>query len=238
MSDAAPSTPSRWDDYLDIFIAPSRAFERRRDGHFGHAMLVFIVLSALIYFGTKAAMDPIIVAEFARGMRSRPGMTPEQMEQAKGFIGIGSIIFVFIGTPIMLFVMGLATWLAAKLIGTSLTVAQGIAILTLSEFPRLVGSVLSALQALLMDEQNLTALTRVSLGLGRFIDPDTGNKLALAFLARVDLITLWITLLVAIGLKVVAKASTGQAVLGAAIVWLIGALPLLAEPPKFQVWFP
>lgn len=227
MSDAAPATPSRWDDYLDIFVAPKRAFERRSDGHFGHAMLVFIVLSALIYFGTRSAMDPIYVAEFERGMRARPGITPEQMEQARGFVGIGGIIFVFIGTPIMLFLMGLITWLVTRLVGKSLLVPQAIAIFTLSEFPRLVGSVLSALQALLMDEQKLNAMTRVSLGLGRFIDPETGSKLALAFLARVDLITLWVTLLVAIGLKVVAKASTGQAALGAAIIWLVGALPLV-----------
>jgi len=45
MSDAAPS---RWDDYLDVYVAPSRLFERRSDGKFGHAMLVFIIAGGAV----------------------------------------------------------------------------------------------------------------------------------------------------------------------------------------------
>ena len=42
-------------------------------------------------------------------------------------------------------------------------------------------------------------------GVGRFLDPDTVSPLLLAVVARIDLITIWITILVAIGLCVTGR---------------------------------
>jgi hypothetical protein len=41
--------------------------------------------------------------------------------------------------------------------------------------------------------------------------------------------TLWITVLVAIGLKTMGRTSTGSAALGAALVWLLGAIPMMIQ---------
>lgn len=228
MSAPAPvAAVSRWDDYLDVFIAPSRLFARRSDGKFGHALLVFIVLAALLYFGTRSAMQPIMTAEFERGMAQNPNMTPEQMETARRFAGIGGAVFILVGTPIVILVLGGVVWLAARLIGKAPSYAQGATIATFAMFPRLVDSIASALQALLMDEQSLTSRYRVSLGLGRFFDPGTANGILLALVGRIDVFTLWITVLIAIGIKVMTKATTAQAIGAATIVWLVGALPTL-----------
>jgi hypothetical protein len=51
----------------------------------------------------------------------------------------------------------------------------------------------------------------------------------LALLGRIDLFTIWVTLLIAIGIKVMGRATTGQAVLGAVLVWLVGAIPMLIQ---------
>ena len=79
----------------------------------------------------------------------------------------------------------------------------------------------------MMDEASLTSRYKVSLGIGRFLDPD--NAMLLALVGRLDVFTLWITALIAIGIKVMTKASTGQAAAGAVIVWLVGALPTLIQ---------
>jgi hypothetical protein len=42
---------------------------------------------------------------------------------------------------------------------------------------------------------------------------------------RVDLFTIWITVLLAIGLRVTGRVSGAQAAGVAALVWLVGALP-------------
>jgi hypothetical protein len=220
-------TPSRWDDYLDVYIAPKRLFERRSDGKFGHALLVFLIASILLFAATRTAMEPIMMAEFERGMASNPNLTPEQLEQARGFAPISFWIFLVVGTPIMVFGIGAMIWIAAKAIGRSLSYAQSATIAVFAVFPRLVEHVLNGLQALLMDEQSLVGRYSVSIGPGRLLDP--GDTLLLAFLGRLDLFTLWVTALIFLGLKVVGRASTGQALAGAGLVWLLGALPALVQ---------
>jgi hypothetical protein len=226
MSDAAPS---RWDDYLDVYVAPTRLFERRSDGRFGHAMLVFIIAAAVLYFATRTAMEPIMNAEFERGMAANPNLTPEQMEAGRKFAGIAGGIFVLVGTPIMMLLLGGIIWLVSRALGKALSYSQGATIATFAMFPRLVESVVSAVQALLMDEQNLNSRYKVSLGLGRFFDRETANPVVLALLGRIDLFTIWVTLLIVIGIKVMGRATTGQAVLGAVLVWLVGAIPMLIQ---------
>jgi hypothetical protein len=49
----------------------------------------------------------------------------------------------------------------------------------------------------------------------------------MAVLLRVDVFTLWITFLVAVGLRVVGKVPMSKALVGAAVVWVLGALPTL-----------
>lgn len=71
---SVPST-SLWEDVLDVFISPVELFRRRADGRFGHALVMLLVLTALIYFATRAAMQPIYDAEFQHAMAARQGMS-------------------------------------------------------------------------------------------------------------------------------------------------------------------
>lgn len=222
---------SRIDDYLDVFVAPTRLFERRSDAKFGQALLVLVVLVAVLFFATKSAMAPIFDAEMARGMdaamRQNPNMTPEAAETAKKFGAAIVGVSVIIGLPIAVLILGLVIYLVTKVVGRSLTYYQGVTIATFSMYPRLIDSIVSAVQALLMDESKLTGRYTVSLGLGRFMDPVTANPILLALLGRIDVFTIWVTALIAIGIKVMAKATTAQAVTGAVVVWLVGVLPTL-----------
>lgn len=224
---------SRLDDYLDVFIAPAALFRRRVDGKFGQALVVFVVLLAILYFATKTAMQPIMDAEFQRGMatamKANPSLTPEQMETGRKLVSTFGAIFLIAGMPIAILILGAVVWVTARIVGGTLSYAQGAAIATFSMFPRLLDLISGAVQALLMDESALNGRYRVSLGLGRLLDPDSANPVLLALLGRVDVFTIWITVLVALGLKVIAKVSTAQAAAGAVIVWVIGGLPAILQ---------
>jgi hypothetical protein len=104
---------------------------------------------------------------------------------------------------------------------------KALTIACFAAFPRLVEAITNAAQALMMDESALTGRSAVSLGVGRFFDPDATNAALMALLIRVDLYTLWITVMIAIGIKVMGKRSNEQAMMAGAIVWLLGALPTL-----------
>ena len=227
------SGTSRLEDYLDVFIAPAGLFSRRADGKFGQALVVFVVLLTILFFATRTAMQPIFDAEFQRGMaaamKANPSLTAEQMETGRKFFQTFGAIFLIAGMPIAILLLGGVIWATARIVGGTVSYAQGAVIATFSMFPRLLDMISGAVQALLMNETSLTGRYRVSLGVGRLLDPDTSNPVLLALLGRVDLFTIWITVLVALGLKVIAKVSTAQAAAGAGIVWVIGGLPAILQ---------
>jgi hypothetical protein len=51
----------------------------------------------------------------------------------------------------------------------------------------------------------------------------------LALLGRIDVFTIWVTILLAIGLSVTGKIPRSRAAIAAAVVWLVGALPSLLQ---------
>jgi hypothetical protein len=223
------TSSSRWDDYLDVFLAPSELFARRSDGKFGQALLVLMVLMTIAWFGTKTAMQPVMDAEISRGLAearaSNPSLTEDQIAGMRKFGETFAAVFLLGGTPIVILVLGAAVWGAGRIVGAGLNYAQGATIITFAMFPRLIESAVNALQALLLDERAMTSRYSVSLGVGRFLDPDTAGTLSLALLGRVDLFTLWVTALVAIGIKAMGKVGMAEAAGAAAMVWVIGALP-------------
>jgi cation transporter-like permease len=116
-------------------------------------------------------------------------------------------------------------WLVGKLFEAKESVTAAIMIATYSEVPRLVQILTNAAQALVMSPESLNSINSVGFNLARFMNPDTASPVMIALASRVDLFTIWITVLLAIGLHVVGKVPKQQAYIAAAIVWVIGALP-------------
>jgi hypothetical protein len=228
----APAAPksSVWEDFLEIFYQPSAVFERRRDNpRIWVPLIVLTVVMVGLVLATKSAMDPIFDAEFKRGtaaaMKANPKLTPEMMESSKSFtskflpVGIG-IYFLF--TPI---VLGFCLWLVGKLVDAKEELSAAIMVATYAMFPRIIEAVIGPLQALILPEDQLKGRFSLSFGPGRFLDPDTANPLLLAIVGRLDVFTIWVTVLLAIGLSVTGKIPRSRAAIAAALIWIIGALP-------------
>jgi hypothetical protein len=224
--------PSVWEDLLEIFYAPATVFARRRDTPaFGLALIVFAVLVLGLSFAFKGMMEPVLDAEWKRGMaqalKANPQLTPEMMEKGKGvartffYVAIGFYAFV---TPILL---GLLLWVVGKILGSKAEVGQMLMVGTYGMFPRILESVTGAAQTLFLPEEALNSRYALQLGPARFMDPDASNPLLLALAGRADLFTLWITVLFGIGLAVLGKVPWGYAVVGAIITWVIGGIPAL-----------
>src|ERR1700738_5040097 len=109
---------SLWEDFVDIFYAPSQVFARRADGKFGMPLLFLVVVCAVLAFLTKNAMQPVMDAEFARRsaemMRKNPNLTAEQMASGRGFFETFGPIFFAIGITVSVFGTGLVLWLWAS----------------------------------------------------------------------------------------------------------------------------
>jgi hypothetical protein len=226
-----PERAGLWEDFVDIFYAPSSVFARRADGKFGMALLLFVVVGTVLIFLTKNATQPIMDAEFARqtaaAMRKNPNLTAEQMASGRGIFETFAPIFFAIGLTVSVFGTGLVLWLVGKLFDAKESAAAAIMIATYSEVPRLVQILTNAAQGLIMSPEKLNSMNAVAFNLARFMDPDKASPVIIALASRVDLFTIWVTVLLAIGLQVVGKIPKQQAWIAAGITWLVGALPVV-----------
>jgi hypothetical protein len=224
-----PGRAGLWEDFVDIFYAPSSVFARRSDGKFGMPLLLLVLVGVVLAFLTKNATQPIMDAEFARqsaaAMRRNPSLTAEQMAGSRGFFEMMAPLLFALFLTISIFGTGLVLWLVGKLFDARESVAAAIMIATYAEVPRLVQILTNAAQGLVMSPEKLNSINAVGFSLARFMDPDNASQVLIALAARVDLFTIWITVLLAIGLHVVGKIPKQQAAIVAAITWAVGALP-------------
>jgi hypothetical protein len=238
---AKPASAERvavWEDFIDIFYAPSNVFARRQHGSFWIPMLAVTMLVGTLFYLNSGAMQPIMDAEFNRGMaaamRQNPQLTPEAMDRFRQ-IGtrIGQIV-IFVMMPLTITMIGVCLWLIGKLFEAKQTFKAALVVAAYAYVPRVVETVFNGLQALMLDPANLNGRFRLSLGPGRFIDPDTASPLLLAIVGRIDLFTIWVTILLAIGLSVTGNIPRSRAAVAAALIWAIGALPLILQAVRMM----
>ncbi|MDQ3697262.1 MAG: YIP1 family protein [Gemmatimonadota bacterium] len=224
-----PTKVSVWEDFIDILYVPSAVFARRERGSFWIPMLVVAVLIGGIFFATSGVLQPIIDAEFDRAtavaMENDPQLTPEMMEGGRRFSEIIAKAAAFVGPPIAVFFTGLVLWGVGKFVDATQSLHAALVVAAYSCVPKVLDTLLAGMQGLFLDPAQLDGRYRLSLGVGRFLDPDTASPVLIALLGRLDVFTIWVTVLLAIGLAVTGKISRPRAGIAAAVVWVIGALP-------------
>ncbi len=235
MTDSEPAVPtpekaSLAEDFVDIFFSPSAVFARRANSGFFLVMCVLTLLLGGLFLVNRGAMQGIMDAEFARSMaaaaKQNPGMTEEQIAMAKKFGGYATSFGAFIGIPLAILFTGLGVWLTGKLFEARLGYTAATTIAAYSFMPRVIESFAVNAQGWMIDTDALTGRFQLSLGVGRFLDPGM-NAGVLGLVGRLDLFTLWVTVLLAIGIGVVGKLPREKVVLAGVTMWTIGALPAL-----------
>jgi hypothetical protein len=229
-STASPASASKWEDFIDIFYAPSAVFARRITSGFFIPMLVVTLLAGTLYLVNSAVWSQVMDAEMGRALAKRAQtLTPEQAQSARNFALTMSKIGAFVFTPIAIFFVGLALWACGKFFESKQSLGQAVMVASYAYVPRIIEGVVTSVQGLLMDPSTFTGRWRVSLGVGRFLDPDATSPALLALVGRLDVFTIWVTVLLAIGLSVTGRIPRGRAAIAAAIVWFVGAVPLLLQ---------
>lgn len=228
----APTPPkaSLIEDFVDIFTSPREVFARRATSGFWTVMIILALVIGGLFLANRGALEGIMDAEMQRAMaeamKKNPGMSAEQFETGKKFAGTFATFGAFVGVPIVLFCVGLGAWLTAKALGGRMNYQAATMIATYAYIPRILESVGVTIQGLLLDTSALHGRYQLSLGVGRFMNPDMSPGL-LGILGRIDVFTLWVTVLIAIGIVTVAKLPKEKLIPAGAIIWVYGALPAL-----------
>ena len=233
---AAAPTPAQagfFDDLLEIFYKPADVFRRRQTASVWPPLLFVAIAIGVIFFFTYNALQPMMDAEFARGsaaaIKKNPQLTQEMLDKMRpvqeGVARYGVAVIM----AITMWVVGTAAWLVGKLVGAKQTYHAALVVAAWSYVPRVVQSLLNGIQGLLMDPSKMTGQMALSFSPARFLDPETANPLLLQALGRLDLFTIWTTVLLAIGLYATGKVSKGKAAVFGILIFIIGSLPALRQ---------
>jgi hypothetical protein len=226
---APPSAPSSiFEDLIDVFFAPAAMFARRAGRS---PWLPFILVSLLLagmYFvnigNMQGVFDREVERAVAQAVEGNPNMTEEQLMGMRGVMEVsmkwGAVVFM----PLVLLMLALATLVVGKVVGGTLGFGTALMIASFAYVPRIVDFALVAVQSLVFGTAGYVGRYQFSLGVGRFLD-SSGKQGLYNFLGRIDLITIWVTVLLVIGLVHAAKIPKSKAVAAGALLWCLGALP-------------
>ena len=230
---AAAAKTSFWEDVIDIFVSPAAVFRRREKTSVWPPMLFVALSIAVIFFATFNTLEPIFDAEFSRRtakmMAQNPALTPEMLEKMRGVqTGVAkyglSIVMI-----VTMFVLGSVSWLVGKMFDSKQTFNAALVVAAWAYMPRILGALINAIQGLLMDPAKMTSILAISLSPARFMDPEATNPILYQMAGRLDLITIWVTVLLAIGLVVTGKETKGRAAVYGVIMWILGSLPQIRQ---------
>jgi hypothetical protein len=230
---ASVAPTSFWEDVIDIFFQPAAVFRRRETKSVWPPMLFVAISIAIIFAATFNTIEPAFDADFARGMTQamakNPQLTAEMADKGRGIAAITTRYGIGIVMLITMFILGCITWAVAKLVGAKQTFHAALVVAAWAYMPRVIGAVLNAVQGLLLDPAKLTSMLSLTLSPARFLDPDKGNALVYQLAGRFDLITIWVTILLGVGVYVTGKVSKERAVIFAILMWVIGSLPMIRQ---------
>ena len=230
---ATPQKASFWEDLIDIFFSPAAVFRRNETKSVWPPLLFVSLAIGIIFFFTFNQLEPIFDAEFNRNMQKAMAQNPQLTAEAVSKMKAGGEAVTRYGLTAIIFfsvlVVGVVSWVIGKLVGSAQTFHAALVVAAWAYMPRVIGAVLGGVQGLLMDPANLTGQMAISLSPARFFAVDQPNPIAYQFMGRLDLITIWVTILLAVGLYVTGKVSKGRATVFGIIMWLIGALPALRQ---------
>lgn len=226
---SAPSA-SLWEDFVDIFFSPASVFRRRERGSWIVPLLIITVAVAVIAFVSRGALQSVMDGEFERvadTMRKNPQVTEDAIAKVRGFFEFSQTYGPIIFTPIAIIVVGLMTWLVAKLVDARQELNAAMVVAAYAFVPRVVQGIANAVQGLVLSPDQLNSLMKLSFSPARFMDPSTANPILIQVLNRFDLFTIWVTVLLAIGVYVTGRVSKQRAAIAGVLFWIIGSIPAI-----------
>ena len=219
-----------WEDFIDIFYAPSDVYARREHANPWPMILILTALVTLITVLTWGSLAGPVEAEMrdqvAKTMAKNPQMTADAMETGiKMQMGIRRWSGVFF--PVGVLIASLFVWLLAKVLGAKETYQKAMIVVTYSAIIAVVQMLVVGAQALVMDTSALTTPDKLSLSAARFVDKATTSPIIYSALKLLDVFGIWGLVVMCIGVRVTGKTSKNTAIMFG-VIWFAASLLIAA----------
>lgn len=232
-----PARAALWEDFVDVFTGPSAVFARRRDGQYGTGVALYATIASLAFVASRPFWQPYFDRQFELQMaaqRASGKLTPEQLEQGRAMAervgGIGIWVAGLVGPAVIVLLLGAVVLLVGRAFKARLTYGQALVVATLAYVPRVLATLAGA-GVLAVQDASTFGVGVLPTSPAVLLGP-TPNGIAAALLGRFDPFVLWSTVLIGIGVAVIARVSrrTGYTVAGA--VWALATAGALLSAAR------
>jgi hypothetical protein len=230
---APPSAPASGEPEMStaetltgVFFEPSRTFEALRTRpRFLVAGLILLVIACVVTFVLYMRVD---MGQFIRERMERSPSSAQQTEQQKEMgVRFGKILGMVIvpaSVPIAIAAGAALYLLGTMAFGGSITYKKSLSVWTYSWLPpSLLGALLAILILFLKSPDTIDPEHMVATNPGALFGAES-SRVLVAFLSQFDVLRFYGLFLAALGLRKVAKLSSGQAWGVVISLWLLGLI--------------
>jgi hypothetical protein len=215
-----------------IFFEPGKSFADVAARPRWIAPLVLIVLVSMafmILYTQRGGWRVMMEQQMANSSRSTQ-MTPEQREQGIE-IGVKYASLSAYVTPILvpvtfLIIAGVLTGITALILSAPIRFSQVFAIVCYANLPGVIRGILILVVLQMKNIADFDLNNPLMFNPGYFMDPKESSKFVYSLATSLDLFSLWVILLTAVGLKAAAgkKLSFGGAFFAVVLPWAVFVL--------------
>jgi membrane protein, antimicrobial resistance system len=220
---------SRWEDFVDIFYAPTSVYERRQNQSPWPTIWIITLILFVVTVLTFNALSPMIENELRetamKAMAKNPQMTQDIVDTQVKF-GLVARHWGGVFFPIGALIIGLFVWIVGKFVGAKESYTGALSIITYAAVLAILAQIIVGAQALVMDVSALTSPDQLSLSAARFVDKATTSPMLYALYKQLDVFGIWSLVVMAIGMRVIGKVDKNRAIAFAVIWWVLGTLLL------------
>jgi hypothetical protein len=224
---------SEWSRLLGVFFEPGKTFADIAERPRWLVPLLIGILSAvlLIYLFNRHVGWESSLERAMDNNRFVQQLTPEQRQIAFDrqlrLMPVFSYLGAILGFPItLLLAAGLATGIIRGLLGTPIRFVQAFAAMAYAFLPRVIYAGLSISVMFLKNPDEFDLQNGFASNPGAFMDPQKSSRFLYTVASQLDVFSIWVILLVAVGLKAAGgkRLSFGGALFAVVLPWAVYVL--------------
>lgn len=218
---------------MGVFFEPNKTFSdiAGRPGWLVPVLIVTISTVLMIYlFNSHIGWEPYLHRIMDNNPRVQQ-LTPEQRQNAFNLqlrlVPILSYVGGVLGFPLTLLIGGgLILGIVKGLLGVPMRFSQVFAIMAYAWLPRVIFAGLSIVVMFLKNPEDFDIQNSFASNPGAFMDPDKSSKFLYTLASALDVFTIWVILLIAVGLKAAGgkRISFGGALFAVLLPWVVYVL--------------
>jgi hypothetical protein len=239
--DPQPAGMGEFSRITGVFFEPTKTFAdiAARPRWIVPVILIALVSMCVVFaYSQRGGWRVMIEQQMANSSRQPQGTPEQQQQQIEMGVKIASVIGYVIPLiiPVMfLIVAGILTGITAGILSAPVRFFQVFAIVCYANLPGIIRGALTIVVMQMKSLADFDFKNPVMFNPGYFMDPKGSSKFLYSLASSLDLFSIWILLLIAIGLKAAAgrKLSFGGAFFAVVTPWAIFVLGAAAFAGMF-----